>query len=379
MKKLLIWFVVVVVIAAIVYARVGKKGGEAPAKSIGEIHAEEGVPVDVVTVSTGTITVLREVTGTVSGIRQSTLRSSGDHKIAEVLASEGDRVRRGQTLVRYDVDISPDRMARLDQVTEAYKNAKRQYDRLVPLHEQGAVAESDLDAARTALAIAEADLRNSRLEVEVVSPIDGIATLIDVRAGDAVESGDVVAQVAVLDSVRVEAEVSGEAVREVKSGDPVMLEERFRGGRSSDRIDGRVSRVSLGANPDTRLFRVEAVLDNTDRLLRPGLVVTLDVVVDRVGPVTVMPRLAILGEEAIDAGSSHDVFVVEDGVAHRKTVEVGQAQGDLVEVDSGIADGDQVVVFGANRLKDGVKTRLHKVDGVLTSDEKGSPGEGGEQ
>ena len=379
MKKLLIWIVVIVVIAVIVYARVGKKNGDAPAKSIGEIHAAEGVPVDVVTVRTGTITVIREITGKVSGIRQSTLRAAGDYKIARVLAREGERVRRGQTLVRYDVDISPDRMARLDQVTEAYENAKRQYDRLVPLYEEGAVAESDLDAARTALAIAEADLRNSRLELEVVSPIDGIATLIDVRAGDAVESGDVVAQVAILDSVRVDADVSGEAVREIEAGAPVIVEERFVVGRAPDRIDGRITRVSLGANPDTRLFRVEAVVDNADGRLRPGLVVTVDVIVDRIGPVAVVPRLAILSEEEVVPGSAHDVFVVEDGIAHRKTVGLGQGEEQLLEVVSGVEDGDKVVVFGANRLKDGVKARLHKIDGVLVTDDGGTVEEGGAQ
>lgn len=377
MKKIVIWIVVVVVIAAIVYARVGRRGGENPARSVEEIHAAEGVPVDVVTVRTGTVTVLREVTGMVSGIRQSTLRASGEYKIAEVVILEGERVRRGQTLVRYDTDISPDRMARLDQVTEAYENAKRQVDRLEPLFEEGAIAESELDAARTVLAIAEADLRNARLELEVVSPLDGVATLIAVRAGDAVESGDVVAQVAILDSVRVDADVSGETVRELRAGAHVFRGDSFagRGARpdATEGADGRITRVSLGANPDTRLFGIEAVLDNSDGLLRPGLVITLNAVVDRVGPVTVMPRLAILGDEAVIPGSTHDVFVVEDDVAVRKTVEVGQMEEDLVEVVSGVADGDRVVVFGANRLTDGAKTRFHRIDGKLLAEESGGP------
>lgn len=381
MKKIVIWIVVIVVIAAIVYVRVGRRGEETPAKSIGEIHTEEGVPVDVVTVRKGTVTVVRAITGTVQGVRQSTLRASGEYKIAEVVTSEGERVRRGQTLVRYDTDISPDRMARLAQVKEAYENAKRQVDRLEPLFAEGAIAESELDAARTALAIAEADLRNARLELEVVSPLDGVATLIAVRAGDAVEMGDVVAQVAILDSVRVGADVSGEVVREVKAGAPVFLEERFTGGRDPERVDGRITRVSLGANPDTKLFRVEAVLDNADRLLRPGLTVTVDAVVDRVGPVTVMPRLAILGDESVFPGSKHDVFAINDGVARRVTVEVGQVEDELVEVVSGVADGDKVVVFGANRLKDGAKTRFHKIDGVLMTGEQGNTAtaEGGRQ
>ncbi|MCK5619748.1 MAG: efflux RND transporter periplasmic adaptor subunit [Candidatus Krumholzibacteria bacterium] len=372
MKKIVIWVVVIVVVAAIVYSRVGNRSNEAPARSIGEIHAAEGVPVDVITVRTGKITVLREITGLVSGIRQSTLRASGDYKIAKVVTREGERVRRGQTLIRYDTAISPDRMARIDQVRESYENAKRQVDRLEPLYKEGAISESDLDAARTALAIAEADLRDARLELAVASPIDGVATLIAVRAGDSVESGDVVAQVAILDSVRIEADVSGEAVRELRSGAQVYLSE-FAAVQSAqyeaERADGRITRVSLGANPDTRLFRVEAVLDNADRSLRPGQVVTLEAVVDRVGPVTVMSQLAILGDKAVVPGSVHDVFVVDDGVAVRKSVEIGQSEEDVVEVVSGLANGDKVVVFGANRLKDGMKTKLHKVDGVLIADQ----------
>jgi RND family efflux transporter MFP subunit len=382
MKKIVIWVVVIVVIAAIVYSRVGKRDAEAPARSIEEVHAAEGVPVDAVTVRTGTITVLREVTGMVSGVRQSTLRASGDYKIADIVTREGERVRRGQTLVRYDTAISPDHMARVDQVREAYENAKRQLARLEPLYEEGAIAESDLDTARTNLAIAEADLRNARLELAVVSPIDGIATLIAVRAGDAVESGDVVAQVAILDSVRVEADVSGETVRDLRAGAQVYVSESRVMGDGSQGFgvgaapDGRITRVSLGANPDTRLFRLEAVLDNSDRSLRPGQVITLDAVVERVGPVTVMPRLAILGDEAIVPGSTHDVFVVDGDVAVRRTVEVGQTEEDLVEIVSGLADGDKVVVFGANRLKDGLKTRLHKLDGALIADESAGEGVG---
>ena len=372
MKKIVIWVVVIVVVAAIVYSRVGNRSNEAPARSIGEIHAAEGVPVDVITVRTGKITVLREITGLVSGIRQSTLRASGDYKIAKVVTREGERVRRGQTLIRYDTAISPDRMARIDQVRESYENAKRQVERLEPLYKEGAISESDLDAARTALAIAEADLRDARLELAVASPIDGVATLIAVRAGDSVESGDVVAQVAILDSVRIEADVSGEAVRELRSGAQVYLSD-FAVVQSAqyeaERADGRITRVSLGANPDTRLFRVEAVLDNADRSLRPGQVAALEAVVDRVGPVTVMSRLAILGDEAVVPGSVHDVFVVDDGFAVRKSVEIGQSEEDVVEVVSGLADGDKVVVFGANRLKDGMKTKLHKVDGVLIADQ----------
>jgi membrane fusion protein (multidrug efflux system) len=360
MKKAIIWIVVVAVIVVVVAVRMTRREEGPAARSIEEIQAEEGVPVDVATVRTGTITVVREITGLVSGIRQSVLRAPGDYKIAQVVVGEGQPVKRGQTLVRFDTDISPDRMARLTQVRESFDNARRQVDRLEPLYKEGAIAESELDAARTRLAIAEADLRNARLELEITSPIDGVATLIACRSGDAVEAGDVVAQVAVLDSVRIESDVSGGTVSELRSGQPVYLD-GMAGGEAP--APGSLTRVALGADPDTRLFRVEATLDNNSEL-RPGLVVTLEVIVDRVGPVMVISESALLGDDAPAPGGQFDVWAVSDDTAARTTIEIGQSAEGLVEVRSGLDNGDQVVVFGGNRLKDGTKIRLHRVDGV---------------
>lgn len=368
MKKVIVVVVVLAVIVMAVAMRVTRSGDEAPARSIEEIHASEGVPVDVVTLEAGTVTVIREVVGEVSGFRQSVLRASGDYKIASVSVGEGESVKRGQTLLSYDVDVSPDNMARLDQAREAYESARRQVDRLEPLFAQGAVAESDLDAARTRLAIAEADLRNARLELEVVSPIDGVATAIAVAKGDVVESGDVVAQVAVLDSVRVKASVSSEAVHEMRRGATVRLEVS-RAGRSVI-VPGRVTRVALAADPVTRLFNVEATMDNGAGALRPGEIVTLDVVVAEIENATVVPRSAVMDEEALEPGGTCRVYAINDATAKLTTVSVGRVTADAFAATSGIAVGDQVVVFGANRLEDGAKVRLHRVDGELVQGDR---------
>jgi len=368
MKKAIIWIAVIVIVAVAVAMRVTRREEGPAARSIEEIHAAEGVPVDVTTVRRGTITVIREITGVVSGIRQSVLRAPGDYKIAAIVVREGQPVKRGQTLVRFDTDISPDRMARLSQVRESYDNARRQVARLEPLFKEGAIAESELDAARTQLAIAEADLRNARLELEVVSPIDGVATLIACRSGDAVEAGDVVAQVAVLDSVRIEADVSGGTVRELRSGQQVYLDGMSGG---AEPAPGMLTRVALGADPDSRLFRVEAALDNVGEL-RPGLVVTLEVIVDRVGPITVISESALLTDEAPIPGGRYDVWTVADATAARTSVEIGQTAEGLVEVRSGLSEGDRVVVFGGNRLEQGAKVRLHRIDGETPPSGEGS-------
>ena len=372
MKKGLIWTLVVVAVAALVLLRVVRSGGESPARSIEEIHAEEGIPVDVATVATGTLYEVRELVGVVAGFRQSVLRASADYKIADVLVREGERVRRGQTLARYDVGTAPDFTARQAQAQEAYDNARRQVDRLVPLFEQGAVSESDLDLANTQLAIAAADLRNARLELEVVSPIDGVAALVAVARGDAVLSGDVIAQVAVLDSVRVEANVAAGTARSLQMGAAARVATTRAGV-----VTGRITRVALAPDPDTRLFRVEATLANTTGALQPGVVVTLTVTIGEAGPAPILPRAAILGAGVPESGGEVEVYVVEGGAAHLHRVGVGLVTASDVEARSGLEAGERVVVFGANRLRDGDRVRIHRVDGELAQPADSAAAEGG--
>jgi membrane fusion protein (multidrug efflux system) len=367
MKRTLAWIVVVVVIVGAVAARVATRGDETPARSIAEIHEAEGVPVDVATVRRGQVRVTQEIVGEVTGARQSTLRANGSQKIARVNVREGQRVRRGQSLVEFDVAVSPDRVARLKQMRESYENAKRQVGRLRPLYEAGAISESELDAAQTQLAIAEANLRDSRLEVEVVSPIDGVASLVAASAGDVVPDAAVLVQVAALDSVRVVANVSASTAAALEAGDPVFV-----AGEESSGIEmgaraarGRIARVSLGADPDTRLFRAEAILDNADRSLMPGAVVRLGVVVGAAEDVPVVPVAAATGTSVARSGDSVPLYVIRDGVARSVDARVGLVGNDEMEVTEGVTAGEKVVVFGANLLTDGTRVQLHRVDGEL--------------
>lgn len=366
MKRWLGWIAVVVVLAVVVVWRIAAIGETTPARSIEEIQAAEGIPVDVAVVREGRLTVVTDVAGVVEGLRQSTLRAPADYKAGPVHVSVGDRVRRGQRLLSFDSQTSPDRAARLAQARERYENAKRQYDRLAPLLDAGAISESDLDDARTALEVARADLADARLKLDVVSPIDGVVTLVAVRPGDAVASGDVVAQVAVLDSVRVTADVAQDVAARLRVGAAVHVAAVADAGVTAEgahaNAAGSIRRVALGADPTNRLFRVEAVLANADLRLRPGQTITMSVASEVTAASTLVPQRALLGQEDVTPGSSQEVYVVRGRRAQRTRVDLGAVATEVVAVRSGVVPGDTVVVFGANKVTDGVKVRIHHVE-----------------
>lgn len=372
MKKLLIGLAVVAALVLVVVVRVVSRGERQSAKGIEEIQAEEGVPVDAVTVRQDTLIVTREVSGEIRGWEQTDIAARADHKVKTVYVREGRRVSRGDRILDYDVHTAPDAVARLQQTEAAFENAQRQVRRLEPLLEQGAVPESDLDDARTQLKIAEANLSDARHQVEEVSPIDGVVTLVGVTPGQSVTSGQTVAQVATLDSVRVLARVSSDAAREIVRGARARVALDL-GPQPADRGTpltasepagkGRITRVALGADPVSRLYEVEAVLGNRGLALRPGEFVTLSVVTRQVTGALVVPRTAILGEQEMVPGSAQEVFAVVDGKAHRRSVHLGAVGEDRLQVTDGLEAGDVVVVFGSNRLREGVKVRFHELDG----------------
>ncbi len=381
MRKVLIGAAILVVLVVVVILRISAQGRKAPVQGIAEIQAAEGVPVDAVTVRADTLTVTREVSGQAAGWRQTDLTARADHKVAEVDVREGERVKPGQRILRYDTRTSPEAVARLEQAQASYDNAKRQVDRLQPLFDQGAISESDLDNARTQLTVAAATLRDARLQVEEVSPIEGIVTLVAVTPGATVAQGETVAQVATLDSVRVTAEVASDVARAVAPGAPVRVLTADTGGGTRETGTGlaapaapagRVSRVSLGADPQSRLYEIEAVFPNPDRNLLPGQFVTLSVVTGHVDAGAVAPRAALLGEQEVVPGSDQEVFAVRDGKAERIRVRLGAVTEDRVQVTSGLEPGDLVVTFGANKLHTGDKVRFHKLDGELRPGAEGS-------
>jgi multidrug efflux pump subunit AcrA (membrane-fusion protein) len=79
----------------------------------------------------------------------------------------------------------------------------------------------------------------------------------------------------------------------------------------------------------------------------------------------VVSQSALQLDEEPEPGGQYDVWAVVEGAAEKTAVEVGRTAEGLVEVRSGLDEGDQVVVFGANRLREGAKVRLHRVDGEM--------------
>ncbi len=295
--------------------------------------------------------------GTITPQRRVTVSAEVAARVLQTMVDDGTAVRKGAPLVRLD-----DREIRL-QIEEARSSVSREqvdlakgdFERKERLFADGAVTRSALDQAKnrylsldSAYRTAEAriaQLRERAAKTRVNAPLNGVVAQMLVEPGEFVGPGAPLVVIEDMEEILVVVEV---ADRDVVRLRPLQVVEA-----TSDAFPGRiflgvVERVGAVANPVTRGFEVEARIGNPDGELRSGMITTIRIVLEK-RRCLVVPARALLDEREGEAR----VLLVSDGTARSVAVAIGRRQDRDVEILQGLVEGDEVVVYGHDRVKDG--------------------------
>jgi membrane fusion protein (multidrug efflux system) len=115
---------------------------------------------------------------------------------------------------------------------------------------------------------------------------------------------------------------------------------------------GRVARISPNVTATSRTLTVEAEVDNGQNLLKPGQFATVRILMPKAEPAVLVPARAVRTQE-----NTSRLFVIKDGRAEERVVQLGQPEGDLVEIKTGVREGETVATSNVEQLKDGVLVR----------------------
>ncbi len=200
--------------------------------------------------------------------------------------------------------------------------------------------------AEAALAIAQQDLRETR----IISPVDGVVTQRNVDAGQTVLPGNPLAVVQVADTLRVVTFVGERLVNQLRLGDLAQVTSPAVPGR---RYQGRVELVSSAADPDTGNFIVKLTVNNSERLLRPGMSATLTMSGIERSNTLVIPKALM-----VDRNRRRVVYLYREGVAREVEPVLGVAVGDMLPVLAGLKPGDRVITSYLDLLADGKPVTL---------------------
>ncbi|MEK9844164.1 MULTISPECIES: efflux RND transporter periplasmic adaptor subunit [unclassified Thalassospira] len=265
-------------------------------------------------------------------------------EVSDVLVRAGDKVTKGQVLVI--LNSERERLARnlaAVQVKDAEQLLAR-YEQARPL---GAVAASEVDSARTALAEARIQLDQAEVDLAdrtILAPFDGIVGIPQIEAGDRVDSSTVLVTLDNIESILVDFEVAETRFDNVKPGQSVRVETWSLPG---ELFTGVVDSIGSRIDPESRTFAVRARVPNPNGRLLAGM--SFAVYVDIEGKrYPSVPEISVLWGD----GGTY-VWRIDDNKVARIPVRVVKRTNGRILLDGPIADGDLIVVEGVLRLRPG--------------------------
>lgn len=271
-------------------------------------------------------------------------------RVTRILASPGQRVRIGDTLVVFEVASF---QAAANAAEVALRGAQNANERALRLTQAGILPRKDADAAAQALADAEANAvtarRNAQLSA-LCSPLDGVVTHLSAVLGASVDPSQPVVGVADPSAIDLTFSLPPDAAARVHLGDSVLV---IAGDQGIGDTLGPARVRDIGAVVDslTRAVTVRAHLSRPGRALRIGETVRGRIAVRTLERAIVIPEAAL-----VPHGEGYGVFVVDSsGLAHLRPVEVGSRSDSLAEILSGVSAGETVVTTGAYGLIDSAR------------------------
>ena len=288
-------------------------------------------------------------------------RANYESTEAQARLAAADAQRYANLVASGDVSRSAFEKARTQQETaEAQANAARQqYEAALNTARQSyqviSSSQSSLDAVGAQVAQAEKGLADTYIR----APFDGFVSERPVSAGEYVALTNKIATVVRVKTLKLQLQTPEQRAAKAQVGMVVLA----RVSAYPERLfEGKVSAINPAVDPNSRIFVLEARFANPDNALRPGMFSTARVVLPGGEDAVFVPRKAVVRDKTTD---SNYVYVVDHGQARMRVVLVGEALGDAVRVQSGLAGNEAVVTSNQSQLYDGAAVQERSATAAL--------------
>jgi len=345
-----------------------------------EAKREEVVPVETISVQRRQLDTVLELTGNVQSLMEVYVHPKVPGEIIErILVERGDYVRKGSLIAILEKTTVEARIkeaeaglrsarAKLNEVEANLDFIKKDRLRLQRLAELHVVSQQEFDQidakyrailAAKKLAIAQIERIRASLNLldillrdhDVYSPISGYVSARYVDAGTMSDSKKPIVRISMEKTVKIVATVTEEDYPLIRKG----MEAEVRVDAFPQRVfKGTVSVINPTLDPATRTGQIEIHVENRDLTLRSGMFARMHLALgEREALVVYKDAL-----NRLPGTGNYYVYVVKGGKAIMKNIKIGASQENHVEIKEGLKEGEQVVVKGQNRLRDGTLVRV---------------------
>jgi RND family efflux transporter MFP subunit len=341
MKKLKYYVISFVLFAALILVLLNNRSQlEAKAKN-DKISA---YPVTVSTVEKKAVSNNIELVGTIVGENDVQVISEAQGKVTGIFANVGDYKSAGSVIAQLDDELK-ESAYQTAQVN--FEKSKKDFERYDALYKNKSVSDVQYEQAKLAYYNAQSMYVAAKKDYEntkITAPISGIITARNIDMGTYVNKNMPVANIVDISRLKVKIGVAEKDVFSLKKGDKVTVTTDVYPGVQ---FAGTISTIS-DKGDQAHNYPVEISLVNSkEHPLKSGMFGKVTFISKTTEPRLVVSRDALLGSI-----KNPQVFVVENGIVHKKSVTVGNTYDNNLEVIKGLKDGDKVVVNGQNNLEE---------------------------
>ncbi len=302
-----------------------------------------------------------EALGTAQANESVTLTAKVSDTVRRVNFEDGDYVEKGGVLIEL---TNQEEEAALAEARANLDDAQNQLGRLQDLSKRGLSAVQQLDIAKSRADAMQAQMNRvvARLKDRIVlAPFSGLLGFRSVSPGTLVTPSTTITSIDDISTIKLDFTVPETVLGSMTPGAKVVAKSVSFPGRD---FEGVVRTVGSRVDPVTRAVMIRAHVPNKDRALRPGMLLTVDVV-------TAEHEALVIPEGAVFQVQNRAYVYKLDGLtARQQQIEIGGRRFGTVEVKSGLEEGDTIVIEGIVKLRDGIQVRLNDAAGAVSERSK---------
>ena len=297
--------------------------------------------VKTITARIGEINEYLKYSGKVEAEAVANASPSMSGKIEKLFVKEGDHVKVGDLLVKLDE-------TQLEQTRIQFENAEKNYFRMQKLLESDAIDKKTFDEVEAGYNVVKTSYEFMLDNIEMKAPISGIVTYLYKKEGEKFDSmmDPFLIRIVNPNKFKAKLQVSDKDINKLKKGQKAIITID----NSDEEFYGLVSYISPEAEMMSGTFPIEISINNDSNLLRHNQFARIALITQSSSNTIIIPQESVL--------KSSYVFVAASGIAEKREVTLGIGNEEEIEIEEGIAEGEEVIVSGNIGLQTGDKIEI---------------------
>jgi len=285
-----------------------------------------------------------EAVGTARANEQVMITSKYSDLVEDVFFEDGQKVNKGAVLVKLN---NEQELAKVNELEANLSESKAHLKRLSELLASRATSKSLVEQQEAKTKAVEAQLVSAKArlnDLTIRAPFSGVLGFREVSKGAYIDAGNTITSLDDLSIIKVDFHLPERLLTHLHVGQQISAQNTA---YKAKNFIGKITAIDSRIDSSTRSIKVRANISNKAQKLHPGMLLNISVLLQKEN-ILQLPESSIIPIE-----NTHYVFTEKDGKAIRKAINIGRRHPGVVEVISGLIEGEQVVVEGALKLRDG--------------------------